>query len=179
MKKGSLTGQVISHQGNPNVDQIVQPSGHDGSALVGDDLDEFTLKQLVPVEEHVIGEPPSRGGDHPGSKVRKGQLQRIRVVPGHLALLLRGHQLLARRAHLEGSVVDQPQRADGRNGERNPIGPLRRQSGIRRVSGTVVKAEQQQNEEHLVEELPPSLHQESTGHFAAPVQAIFPGGDLS
>lgn len=72
---------------------------------MGDDLDEFTLEQLVPVEEDVVGEPASGGGDHAGSEVSKGEAQRLGVVAGHFALLLRGDQLLARGFHLVGAVV--------------------------------------------------------------------------
>lgn len=174
-----LTRQVIPDQGDAHVDEIVEPSREDGFALVGDDLDELVLEQLVPVEEDIVGEPRSRGGDHTGSKVGKGQPQRVGVVAGDFAFLLRRHQLLARGFHLVGTVVDQPQGADGRNGEGNSIGPLRRHLRIGRVSGAMMEAEQQHDEQDLVEELAPALHQEGTGHLAAAVQPIFLGGDLA
>ena len=40
----NLTGQVVSDKGDSNVDQVVQPSGHDRFAILGDDVDEIGLE---------------------------------------------------------------------------------------------------------------------------------------
>lgn len=42
-----------------------------------------------------------------------------------------------------------------------------------------MEAEQQDDEQGLVKELTPSLHQEGASHLAAAVQPIFLGGDLA
>lgn len=54
--------KVVSAERDSNVKQVVQPSGHDGGGVWGDDTDKLGLKELVAVEEDIVGEPCTCGG---------------------------------------------------------------------------------------------------------------------
>ena len=70
--RGRLTCKVVSHKRNAHVDQVVEPTRHDRGAIVGNDIDELALKQLVTVEENIIGKPSTGGGDHSRPEVGEG-----------------------------------------------------------------------------------------------------------
>ena len=170
-----LTGQVVSAKGDTDIDQIVEPSGHDGFTVVRNHGDEFGLEQLVAVEENVVAVPAASGGDEARAEVGEGELEGLGIVAGDLGLFLRGRQLLARGSHLVGTEINQPQRADGGNGKGNPVGPLYGHFRIRRVPASVVKAQKGNDEDDLVGELTPALHQEGAGDFPASVKTILLG----
>lgn len=144
-----------------------------------DDADKLTLEELVAVEEDVIGEPSTSGGQNTEAKVLEGQSERLDIVTGDGRLLFGSSELLAGRPHVVGTVVDEPKGANSGNGERDPVSPLGGNGRVGRVATSVVETEQQDNEEDLVEELAPTLHQEGTGDLAATVKAILLGGNLA
>ena len=146
---------------------------------MGDDADELALEELVAVEEDVVAEPATGGRDQTRAEVTEGQLERLHIVAGNLGLLLGGLQLLSGRLHLEGTEVDQPQSAHSRNGKRDSVCPLRGHLGVRWVSGAVVEDEKTDDQNDLVGELTPALHQERGGDLATTVQTIFLGGDFA
>lgn len=77
-----LTGKVVPNERDTNVDQVVEPTRHDRLAVVGDDGDEFTLEELVAVEEYVVAEPASGSRNHTRTKIGKGKLERLSIVAG-------------------------------------------------------------------------------------------------
>ena len=170
-----LTGQVVSAKGNTDVDQVIQPSWHDGFAVVRDNTDEFCLEQLVAIEENVVGVPATSGCNQAWAEVCESKLEGLRIIAGNLGLLLRCSQLLARRSHLIGTEVDKPECTDSWDGKGDTVGPLRCHFRVWWVPASVVKAQKENNEDDLVEELTPSLHQEGTGDFAATVKTILFG----
>jgi len=171
--------EVVSTQRDTNVQKVIQPAGHDRLGRRAEDRDEFILEQLVAVKEDIVGEPAASGGQETGPKVFDGELEGLDIVASHGGLLLGGGKLLAGRFHVVGTVVDQPQRAHGRNGKGDAVSPLDGHGGVRVVSAAVVEAEQQDNEDGLVEELTPALHQKGAGDLPAAVEPILPGRDLA
>lgn len=174
-----LTGQVVSAKGDTNVDQVVQPSGHDGFAVVGDGGDELGLEELVAVEEDVVTVPAASGCDQTRAEVGESELEGLSIVAGHFGLLLRCSQLLACGSHLESTEVNEPEGTDSWDGKGDAVGPLGGHFRVRWVPASVVEAQKEDNEDGLVEELTPSLHQERAGDFAASVKTIFLGGDFA
>ena len=176
---GELTGRVVSAKRDTDVDQVVQPSGHDRFAVVGDGGDEFGLEQLVAVEEDVVTVPAARGCDEARAEVGESKLEGLSIVAGHLGLLLRCSQLLAGGSHLESTEVNQPECTDRWDGKGDTVGPLCGHFRVWWVPASVVETQQGNNEDGLIEELTPPLHQESAGDFAASVKTIFLGGDFA
>ena len=159
-------GEVVAGKGDADVDEVVEPAFHDGGLVTGDDLDEFGLEELVAVEEDVIRKPSTCGGNHAGTKVSKGEPEGCGVVARNLVFLLGRGELLAGRLHLVGTEINKPEGSDSWNGEGDSISPLDGQLRIRGVSRAVVEDEEQQDEDDLVKELTPSLHQERTCNLA-------------
>lgn len=168
-------GEVVSAEGDDDVDQVPGPAGHDGGAFGGEDLDELRLEQLVAVEEDVVAEPRAGGGDQATAKVGEGQAERLGVVAGDVDLLLGHVQLLAGKRHLVGTVVDEPERAEGGESEGDAEGPLRHVDRVRRVAA-VVEDEHEDDENDLIPELTPALHEEGHGDLATTVETILLGG---
>ena len=85
-----LTGKVIPAKGHADVDQVIQPSGHKGFAVVRDNTNKFRLEQLVAIEENVVGVPATSGCKYAWAEISKGKLEGLSIVAGNLGLLLRG-----------------------------------------------------------------------------------------
>ena len=145
----------------------------------GDDADKLGLEELVTIEEDVVAEPSTGGGDDAGAEVVKGQAEGLDVVTGDIGLLLGRIQLLRGQWHLVVTVVHEPEGADGWDSEGDTEGVLGREQGVGRVAGAVVEDDEQEDEDDLVEELSPTLHQEGGGDLAATVQTILTGGHLA
>lgn len=172
-------GEIVSDERDTDIAQVPQPVGDERGGVGIDDLDEIGLEELVAVEEDVVGKPATGSGQDARAEVLEGELQRLGVVSGDIALALGLLELVACTTHLVRTEVDEPQRADGRNGEGDTVGPLRGHLGVRWVAAAVVEDEQQENQDGLVEELTPTLHQEGRGDLAATVQAVVTGRDLA
>ena len=172
-------GQVVAGKRAADVDQVPEPSGHDGGGVGREDLDELGLEELVSVEENIVTEPTTGSGDDATSEVTEGQLERFHVVTSDSVLLLGSHQLLGGQWHLVPSVVDEPEGTDGGDGEGDSVGPLGGHLGVGWVSAAVVEDEEGEDEDHLVEELTPSLHQEGGCDLASTVQTILLGRDTA
>lgn len=165
----NLTCEIVSNKRNADVDEIIEPPRHDGGAAISNDRDKLTLKELISIKENVIGKPCSRRGNHSRSKICKCKSERLGIVSRHFTLPLRCNQLLTGRPHLICSVIDEPECSNGRNSKGDAVSPLCGEGGIRWVPAPVMKAEEKEDQEDLVEELAPALHQEGAGHFAASV----------
>lgn len=96
-----------------------------------------------------------------------------------MRLLFGCSQLLASGFHLEGTVVDQPERPDSRNGKGDSVRPLCRDLGIRWITAAVVEDQEENDQYDLIEELTPTLHKESTSDLSATVQSVFFSRDLA
>lgn len=171
-------GTVVTGQLNTDVGQGPEPAGHDSVIVGGNGLDEVALEELVTIEENVVGEPSTGGGDETRSEVAEGQLERLGVVSGDRSLLLLGLKLLASSAHVVGTVVDEPKGTGGGDGEGNTVDPLGGSLG--ESSGvTTVEDQQEKDENSLVGELSPTLHGEGTDDGTTTVKTILSGGDLA
>lgn len=168
---------VVTGHLDTDVGEGPEPAGHDG-VILGDDLDEVALEELVTVEENIVGEPSTSGGNETRSEVPEGQLERLGVVSGDGSLLLLGLELLAGGAHVVCTVVDEPQSTGSGDGERNTVGPLSG-SGGESSRVTTVEDQQQEDKNGLVEELTPTLHGEGTDDATTTVKTILRGGDLA
>lgn len=67
--------KVVAAKRDTDVDQVVEPSGHDGAVVGRNDLDKLVLEKLVAVEEDIVGKPCTGSGDKTGAEVRKGHLK--------------------------------------------------------------------------------------------------------
>ncbi len=159
--------------------EIPHPGDHDRLGVVSDHGDELALEKLVAVEEDIIAEPGAGGGEETATEMLEGHLEGLDVVARNAALGLGGGKLPAGVGHLVDTVVDQPEGADGRDGEREAEGPLDRREAVRRVPVAVVEDEKQDDQQSLVAKLAPALHEEGGGDLAAAMQTIFLGRDLS
>ena len=174
-------GQVVTDEFDADIGEVPQPGDHDivlGGGFPHDNLDKLGLEQFVAVEENIVGVPADRGGQKTAAEVSDRQLERLLVITGHGLLLLRDLELARCRLHLVDTVVDQPQGASGRDGKGDTVGPLRHDGAVGTTAATV-EDEQENDENDLVEELTPALHQESRSDLSATVQTIFTGGDLA
>ena len=116
-KQRPLTGKIITDERYADVQQVIKPAGHDGRRFGKKDLNELTLEQFVTVEEDVVGEPADGRSQNTTTEVLEGQAERLDIVASDGSLLLGSRQLLAGGLHVVGTVVDQPQGADGRDTE--------------------------------------------------------------
>lgn len=171
-------GKVVTNERDADVDQVVEPASHDRLVAGCKNLDELVLEKLVAVEEDIVSEPGSSCGKQTWSKVGKGELERSNVVSSNVCLLLGEHELLGGRLHLVVTEVNQPERTNGWDGKRDAVGPLRNNLRVWWV-GSRVEDEEQDDEDDLVEELAPTLHQESAGDLATTMKTIVLGGNLS
>jgi hypothetical protein len=102
------TCKVVAAQGAANVDHVVKPTRHYGGRVVGDDLDELALEELVAVEENVVHVPATRSCENATTEVLECKSERLGIVTCDTGLLLRNLKLLAGRSHFEGTEIDQP-----------------------------------------------------------------------
>ena len=100
--------EVVATKRYTDVDQVIQPAGHDRLVTRRNNADEFVLEKLVAVEENVVGKPSAGSSQKTGSKVCKGKFQRLNVVAGNVRLLLGKRQLPRSRFHLVVTEVDEP-----------------------------------------------------------------------
>lgn len=170
-------GSVVTSEGDCNVDQVPGPGGHEGVGVVGDDLDELALEELVAVEEDVVAEPGTRGGEQTATEMGEAGLEGSDVVASDAGAALGFSKLLGGVGHLPSSVVDEPQSTNGREGKGQTEGELSSLLGVRGTAATAVEDGEQDNQDNLVEELTPALHQEGHGDTATTVQTILPGGE--
>lgn len=174
----TLTGKVVSHEGDTDVEQVPEPASHDiVRRCRRDDLDELRLEELVAVEEDIVAEPTASSGEDTRTKVVESQFQGLEIVSSDVGLLLDSIELLACQRHLVPTVVDEPERPDGWDSEGDTVDPLGGHLGVRWVSASVVEDQQEDDQDDLVEELAPSLHQESGGDIAATVKTVLLGRD--
>lgn len=173
------SGAVVTSQGDDNVDQAPRPGGQEGVGVVGDDLDELALEELVAVEENVVAEPGTGGGEETATEVSKARLEGGNIITGDAGAALGLGKLLRGVGHLPSSVVDEPQSANGREGEGQTESELSSLLGVRGAALAVVEDDEQDNEQNLVDELTPTLHQESHGDTATTMQTILLGGELT
>ena len=101
-----------------------------------------------------------------------GHAQRFSIVASYLSFGLCNGKLSAGGFHLVAPVVDEPQGADGRNGKRDAVCPLGGNRRVWRVSAAMVEAEKEDDEDGLIEELAPALHEECAGDLSAAVQTV-------
>lgn len=170
-------GHVIPDKRHADIDQIIQPTDHDRVVVRQQSVDELRLEEFVAVEEHVIGKPSTTSRDETWTKVRNGQLERLGIVASDIRLALGNVELLRRSWHLVGSKVAQPKRAERGNRERHSIGPLGGDLRVGWVTRSVVEDEQKQDEQDLIDELTPALHEKCRSDFATTVQAIVASRD--
>ena len=109
--------KVVSSKRAEDVDQIPEPSSHDGFGIGREDLDELGLEQFVSVEENIITVPTSSGGENTATEVSERHPQRLYIVTGDVGLLLGHIQLLGGQWHLVPSVVDEPESTHSRDGK--------------------------------------------------------------
>lgn len=88
------TSKIVPAERYTDVDQVVEPAGHDGAVVRQDDSDEFALEQLVSVEEDVVHVPSAGGSEDTAAEVSESHGKRLSVVPGDRVLLLGESQLL-------------------------------------------------------------------------------------
>lgn len=172
-------GEVVANHGDGDVDKIPRPGGHQRIGVVGNDLDELALEQLVTVEEYVVAEPGTGGGQESAAEMLHAVLEGGDIVSGDLRAALGLGQLLGGVWHLPGTVVDEPGSSDSREGKGETERIL---GGRRRVWGAAIAAvedDEEDKEDNLVDKLAPALHQEGHGHTATTVQTILLGGESS
>jgi len=168
-------GEVVTDKLNTDVEQVPEPTDDNGLVVWRKNTDKLGLEELVAVEENVVTEPGTSGGDKTESKVLDAHLERSNIVTSDVRLLLGKSELLGGRAHLVGAVVNQPESTDSWDGERNTKSPLRGDLGVWWVTGTVVEDEEEKDQDDLVEELTPTLHQESGNDLATTVHTVIAG----
>ena len=85
-------GQVVTAEGDGDVDEVPEPAGHDIAGFSNGRVDgsnECGLEELVAIEENVVGEPGSGSGNEAGSEVLEYQLQGLDIISSDLGPLLR------------------------------------------------------------------------------------------
>ena len=172
---------VVPAEPDTTVEQVPVPPDDDRVVTRADDLDKGRLEELVTVESEIVGEPGKRRGKETTSKVAKDELERLDVVtrlvdPG---VLLASHQGSAGVLELVETVVSQPEGGQGHDPELDPEGPLSRDGRVRRVTGSVVEAQEEDDQDGLVEELTPTLHQKGEHDVSTSVQLVVPAVDGS
>ena len=170
---------VVAGERDDDVDHVPDPARHDAVAARGDDLDELALEELVAVEEDVVAEPGTGGGEETATELAAGDLEGRDVVAGDVALTLGNLELSAGVGHLVGTVVHEPEGTEGGQGKGDAEGPLNGNGTVRGVTATVMEDEEQDHEEALVDELTPTLHEESHGDLSATVKSVLAGRKLA
>jgi hypothetical protein len=100
-------GEVVSDEGDGQVDEVVLPGDDEGSSRVND-ADEGGRENLGTVEEDVVGEPSSGGGNETTPVVRVEELERVHVVTADGLLLLCRNEVLVGVLDLVDTVVEEP-----------------------------------------------------------------------
>lgn len=152
--------QIVSGKRNNDVVQVPDPGCQDGAGVFGHNLDELGLEEFVTVKEDIVAEPCASSGQYAASKVLEGQAKRVDVVAGDVGLLLGDLELPRCLGHFVGTVVGEPQGTNGGDGERQTEDDLGALGAVGTIAVTVVEDEQKDDEECLVGQLTPTLHQE-------------------
>lgn len=105
--------------------------------------------------------------------------QGVEVVASDIAAGLGGGELARGMGHLPGSVVGEPESADGGEGKGQAVGVLGGRGGVGRRAAAAVEDDEENNQQDLVDKLTPTLHEEGHGDAATTVQAILTGGQLA
>jgi len=74
---------------------------------------------------------------------------------------------------MNNGLTHEPKGTNSWDGERNTEGPLNYSLGVRGSSFTMMKDQEEYDEDDLIEELAPTLHEESHCNFATSVKSIF------
>ncbi len=125
--------QIVAAQTDAHIDQVPQPSLHDVASFGGrwvDDLDEGRLEQFVSVEENIVTEPATSSANETRTEVLEGHLEGVYIISSNLRLLLGEVERAGCEWHLEPTVVDQPEGANGWDGEGDSESPLRGNLGV-------------------------------------------------
>jgi hypothetical protein len=172
-------GHVVSDKRDSTVEQVPVPSDNDRVVTRADDLDKDRLEQLVSVETKVVGEPTKGGSKDSTAKVAEDKFERGDVVSGLVdsSVFLGSHQGSRRVLELVVTVVRQPEGRKSHDTELNSEDPLGRDLAVRRVAATVVEAQQEDDQDGLVEELTPSLHEEGQDDVSTSMKLVITAVD--
>lgn len=171
--------EVVSAHGDGDVDQVPGPGGEDGVVGARDDVDELRLEELVAVEEDVVAEPSAGSGKETATEVGEAVSEGVQVVASNVGSLLGLRELLRGIGHAVGTVVEKPESADGGEGEGETEGVLSSRRGVRGRALTLVEDGEEDNEDDLVNELTPTLHQEGSGDTTTTVETILASRELA
>lgn len=171
--------EIVASQGDGDIDKVPGPSGEDRLAVRRDDLDELTLEKLVAVEEDIVAEPSTSSSKETSTEVGKAVAKSVHVIAGDVRALLCLSELLTSAAHAVSTIVEEPERTDGRECKRQSESILGSRLAVGRRTLAVVEDGEQNNENDLVHELAPALHEESRGDTATTMQTIFTSRDPS
>ena len=119
--------------------------------MLGDDIDEIALEELVAVEKDIVHVPSAGCGKETAAKVSEGQFQRLGVVASDTNFLFGDMELFVRSFDLVGTVVDEPEGPNGRNGERDTVDPLDGYTRVWWVAASMVEDEKENDEDGLIE----------------------------
>ena len=172
-------GHVVSNKRDSTVEQVPVPSDDDRVVTRADDLDKDRLEQLVSVETKVVGEPTKGRSKDSTSKVAEDEFERSDVVSGLVdsSVLLGSHQRGGGVLKLVVTVVGQPKGRKSHDTELNSEDPLGRNLAVRGVAASVVEAQQEDDQDGLVEELTPSLHEEGQDDVSTSVELVITAVD--
>jgi len=126
-KKG---GHIVTNQGDPDVQEVPVPPGHDGGSGI-EDLDEGAGKDFGAVEEEIVAEPIAGCSDEAMPIMTKDELQRFDVVTGDIILFLGQFQFGVGEFQSVHSVVNKIQGDDTDKGKRNSERPLSADLAVR------------------------------------------------
>jgi hypothetical protein len=166
--------EVVSTESDPTVEQVPVPTDDDRVVSGTDDLDERRLEQLVTVETEIVGKPTKGGGKESPSKVVEDEFERGNVVSGLIdpSVLLGSHQSGGRVLELVETVVGQPEGGQGHDPELDSEDPLGRDLAVRRVAASVVETQEEDDQDGLVEELTPTLHEKGEDDVPTTVKFV-------
>lgn len=143
------------------------------------DCNKFALEELVSIKEHIIAVPSASGTDNTHAKISENKLKRLNVITSNIRFGLELGKLRVRSPHLVRSEVDEPKCTNGWDGERNTVCPLSSDLGVWWVTSSMVEDQKGNNQNDLVGELAPTLHQESAGNLSTTVKTIESGRNLA
>ncbi|KAI3477577.1 hypothetical protein L1887_60617 [Cichorium endivia] len=169
---------VVADERDDDVVHVVDPGGLEAAGVVGDDADEDAREDLVAVEEEVVGEPAASSSEQTVPVVVERELERDKVVARSVETLLCGLEGGILVLHAIVSDVGEVEGEGGDDAELHTEGPLRRSLAV----GTVERAvedEQADDQDSLVGQLAPTLHEERERHLASSVHAVAGGGSTT
>ena len=165
---------VISNKLTPNVDQVIQPKSYHLVFVTCDQAQKDIAKDLIAIERKIVAKPADGRSKKAMPIVIHDNLEGLNVVSSDVAALSGGFEILIDILHLKDTKIEKVQNGECGNTERDPEGVLGCRLRIRRV-GSGMKDEQKEDENELVRQLTPSLHQESESHASTSVQLVVSG----